>query len=285
MRLNLINFLILASIAVALFARSNAFDEGSCSFTYREDAPVAYFVNLKSERSRRMYMHRTLSRMNLDFHRIPAITPADIYIPPDLNNTWQTDACIFETKWEPSHSSHLRNFDSGFRAPLYVSSLCAKPRFLTEIACTASHLLAIYRACHSTTAKSKYALITEDDIFFAVDIDWQAMINSAPNDFGFLQLFSMHNELTAAHWQDYKRNPQQMWSNETLWTTAAYLVDTVVLRPIIDQLVRNHNDWWQLKMIGPLVGPNDKTNICNPKECCDGGICFSISFGRVPLCV
>jgi len=147
MRLNLINFLILASIAVALFARSNAFDEGSCSFTYREDAPVAYFVNLKSERSRRMYMHRTLSRMNLDFHRIPAITPADIYIPPDLNNTWQTDACIFETKWEPSHSSHLRNFDSGFRAPLYVSSLCAKPRFLTEIACTASHLCKICQ-CH-----------------------------------------------------------------------------------------------------------------------------------------
>ena len=46
-------------------------------------------------------------------------------------------------------------------------------------------------AIYSKTAKSRYALIIEDDVFFPFDVNWNELAQSAPPGFGILQLFNI----------------------------------------------------------------------------------------------
>lgn len=77
-----------------------------------------------------------------------------------------------------------------------------------ELACLVSHLSAIHEAVHDPKADSDhpYALIMEDDAEFAMDIDIDAIIKSAPKNFGILQLTTSNAEQAHNFWNEYVLN-------------------------------------------------------------------------------
>ena len=88
---------------------------------------------------------------------------------------------------------------------------------------------------------SEYALILEDDIRFPFDIDFRALIGSAPKNFGILQLFTSNIGHIKSLWEEYI-------SKGTLWTNhrapdfgsaGAYIISKNLLKPIIEKIIRN----------------------------------------------
>ena len=72
------------------------------------------------------------------------------------------------------------------------------------------------QAIYSTTTRSRYALILEDDVKLPFHIDFEAMTASAPAGFGILQLFNS-NKVTMLHtWQQYLANKDKLWYNDVL---------------------------------------------------------------------
>eukprot|EP01034_Spumella_vulgaris_P022210 gene22210-28324_t len=75
-----------------------------------------------------------------------------------------------------------------------------------EIACIASHLIAIYRAVHDPVfmSSSPYALILEDDVHFEFEVDFERLVESAPKDFAVLQLMTSNAEQSKNMFNYYK---------------------------------------------------------------------------------
>jgi hypothetical protein len=127
------------------------------------------------------------------------------------------------------------------------------------------------KAIYSTTAKSRYALIVEDDVYFPFDIDFDLLIQSAPKGFGILQLFNSNQGSMQATWEKYVQSNNFLWVKRhpvkyyDFWSTCAYLIDRVAMKPIIDAVVTEHNGWVQFKVIAGINNP------CVPKGCCQPG--------------
>lgn len=49
------------------------------------------------------------------------------------------------------------------------------------------------------------------------------------------------------------------------WSTCGYMIDRVVMKPIIDNLVYEKDGWTHFKVIAGISGP------CAPPECCVNG--------------
>lgn len=140
--------------------------------------------------------------------------------------------CVVESSMLTSNTS----FPSTTR--VVVSGLCGRQNqrnhrkqgnTMGELACTASHMLAIRRAIDenptryfltsssldkcdpsmyltsSCLANSDYAIISEDDIMFPFDLDYDAMIALAPNDWGILQLVNSNPWSMKNAWHRYLR--------------------------------------------------------------------------------
>lgn len=124
-----------------------------------------------------------------------------------------------------------------------------------ELAVTVSHLLAIRQAVYSTTATSQYALILEDDVWTPFDIDLELLAEEARREtglpFGFIQflnskrisldeLFYCFTKNRQYHCQVYyntsrwaKRPTAEQGRFLMTWSTGAYLIDRVVMKPVI----------------------------------------------------
>ena len=101
---------------------------------------------------------------------------------------------------------------------------------MNELACTVSHLLAIRKAVDANHPRynsmmslcicirrlslllyflylrfSGYAVIAEDDIIFPFDLDFEAMVASAPSDWGILQIFNSNPWSMKNSWQRFLR--------------------------------------------------------------------------------
>lgn len=201
------------------------------------------------------------------------LTPQELYVPPDIESTWRTARCQLRTEWTPpdklasnfSHASSQWSEYSGF-----ISALCGrgkKKNTPKEIGCTSSHLLAMRQAIYSPTARSRYALVVEDDVFFAFDIDYEALARSAPEGFGILQLFNSNEASMQASFAKYEKDRSHLWSLRNparfdVWSTCAYLIDRVVMRPVIDAVLSVHEGWMDFKIVAGLGSP------CVPRECC-----------------
>jgi hypothetical protein len=134
--------------------------------------------------------------------------------------------------------------------------------------------------------KGRFAFIIEEDVQFAFDIDFRALIESAPTNFAMLQLTNTdHKLLWARHRKYHDQQSQQavkeqsrtvdmtnrMWDKrDTLiesWATSAYLVDVAAIAPIIDKMVTTSIGEGgiiqvNLKVIAGIGRP------CMPRECC-----------------
>lgn len=125
------------------------------------------------------------------------------------------------------------------------------------------------KAIYSTTATSRYALIIEDDVHFPFDIDFEALANTAPKGFGILQLFNSNLGSMETTWQRFVQNSNYLWVKRhpvkylDFWSTCAYLIDRIAMKPVIDAIVTETNGWVQFKVIAGINSP------CVPKQCCE----------------
>jgi hypothetical protein len=123
---------------------------------------------------------------------------------------------------------------------------------LSDVAILASHLKAIYTAIYddipnrspnganTTTTQSKYALILEDDIRFQYTIDFDALIASAPRNFGVLQLMTSHYDQIVGLWNSY-RYRSEIWTyrrqDSSIWSAQAYLINKETFKQYVDVAV------------------------------------------------
>lgn len=253
-------------------------------------------------------MEAHLSEAGFRHFRVRGLTPKEIYVPEDIERTWRTAACLLQTSWSPSFDNSNSNSNSNsitgltggtgtgtgsHRSPttnhtVYTAALCGrgkKKNTPKELGCTTSHLLAMHQAIHSPTAKSRYALIVEDDVFFPFDIDFNALASSAPTGFGILQLFNSNAKSMERTWEEYRRSEgRRLWSLRTLkqfdyWSTCAYLIDRVVMKPIVNEVLYRHGSWWALKVVAGITSP------CVPRGCCGNTSETSNIFYNSPPCV
>lgn len=239
-------------------------ESSSCKWQQPENAPEVYWINLDHSRERKISMEKHLNEIGLRHFRVRGFYPKDIFIPPDIEATWRTAWCQMNTEWNPPE----RNSSHTYLA--YTNSLCGrgkKKNTPKELGCTTSHLLAMYQAIYSPTAKSRYALIIEDDLFFPFNIDFDKLVTSAPNDFVILQLFNSNQKTMESTWQRYMKSPSDLWiltntASFAFWSTCAYLIDRERLKPILDNVVRKHLGWYRFDIIAGITSP------CVPNECC-----------------
>ena len=182
-------------------------------------------------------MIELLSNMKLQSFSVDEIRHKRVYTPSDImriaKNSTAYDMCKYQTNETIDHS--VKSMKANNKNHL-VRGLCTDKIKWAELHKTMSHLLAIYRAVHSTTASSKYALIIEDDVYIPFSIDYNALADSAPSDFGILQL--MTNYGVKALWDSY--TPTNLWSkreNNSYTSTGLYLINREKMRPIIDRII------------------------------------------------
>jgi len=237
-----------------------------------ENAPEVYYINMDRSSHRKVMIENHLNEIGIRYFRVRGMTPSEIYIPSDVEETWKTISCKLQTIWQPPNKLDIKyNISSSpyLQYTAYTAALCGRGKGRNtpgELGCTASHLMAMRRAIYSTTAKSRYALIIEDDVYFPFDIDFQAMAMSAPDDFGILQLFNSNLGFMQNNWGSYVYNTSYIWrsvhSKIGLGGTCAYLINRLVMKPIVDAMIQIRNGWIQLKIIAGVTSP------CVPSECC-----------------
>lgn len=173
-----------------------------------------YWINLNTSVGRAEYMNAHLKLHGFDpSNRITAITPDSV----EYNITKLEKPCKRNTN--------------------------------KDLAVILSHLKAIYYAVHSAK-DNKYALILEDDIQILFDIDFNKLIQSAPNDFGTLQLVTSNLEAINTLWSKYtESNGKLLWTKSSwrattkdgkttlYWSAQAYLVKISVARAFIEDIV------------------------------------------------
>ena len=263
-------FVLLFSVLCTV--RLNAQKE-VCKYHVKQSDPEVYWVNMDSSKKRRATIEKHLDFIGFGHHRVRGLTPKEIYIPPDIESTWRTAWCKLQTEWTPPDrlSQDFGKSSPYYNHTAYMASLCGRGKDKNtpkELGCTTSHLFAMRKAIYSTTAKSRYALIVEDDVYFPFDIDFDAMVASAPKGFGILQLFNSNQGSMQATWEKYVMSNNYLWVRRhpmkfhDFWSTCAYLIDRVTMKPIIDAVVTEVNGWVQFKVIAGINNP------CVPRECC-----------------
>lgn len=270
-----------------IFRESKA--ENRCLWTKRENAPEVYFINMEKSKARKKTIEHHMEEVGLRSFRVRGVTPTEIYIPDDVESTWRTAFCKLQTDWKPPNklTDGFYNEASKWNSfTAYTSALCGRGKNKNtpkELGCTSSHLMAMYQAVYSTTARSRYAIITEDDVYFPFDIDFEALAKSAPPDFGILQLFNSNEGSMTHYWKQYLKNGHNVWvarqvNTFDFWSTCAYLIDRVKMKEVIDSVVKQQNGWYELKIIAGINNP------CVPAECCVNGSSYE-NFIHKPPCV
>jgi GR25 family glycosyltransferase involved in LPS biosynthesis len=255
-----------------------------CTWTKHENQPEIYFINLERSINRKIVMENHLSEVGFRYFRVRGLTPKEIYIPDDVEKFWLTRWCPSQTSWNPANTT--TELSSYAYQKYAMAAMCGRKKNTPkEIGCTTSHLHAMRQAIYSTTATSRYALIVEDDVFFPFDVDYNALAESAPKDFGILQLFNSNQPTMKHTWDKYLRNPSaNLWMKRNAasfeyWSTCAYLIDRFVMKPVIDAVVLTERvlGVTEFKLVAGVTNP------CTPKECCTEDA--PNRFNVVPPCV
>ena len=241
--------LALYLLMLILSAINSSFAYNNCTYDVYRKAPELYDINLTRNSTRTMDTSEfQISDLRLKHHIIQGIISNNVYIPKDLlilnNNTNSQSSdqslavCKYQTKEDITTS--IRKMKENNKTHL-LHGVCTRDMKWTELYNTMSHLYAIYRAVHSTTTTSKYALIMEDNVHIHIDTDYHALAKSAPSDFGILQLMTTYSPHVQSLWYDYNRDPSGgLWTkriDDLCWSTGFYLINRKKVRPIIDSIV------------------------------------------------
>lgn len=262
--------------------------DDDCKWSKHEDSPETYFVNLDRSKDRRANIERHLDKVGMSHRRVRGITPKEIYIPEDVEKSWRTAQCILKTSWVPPEKKNLDNTSPYVHQSSFMTSLCGRGKMKNnpkELGCTTSHLLAMRNAVYSSSP-NRYALIIEDDVQFPFDVNWNELAKSAPEDFNILQLFNSNEVTMTQSWEAYTKNNTNLWTLRPskkffdFWSTCAYMIDKVKMKPIIDAVIFDVNGWTSFNVIaGMSMNPK-----CVPAACCKNGSNYD-NFIKTPPCV
>jgi len=164
--------------------------------------PFVVYINLDSSTERNQHMVHHLKTLGLEFLRIPAFTPDELFPTP-------------------------KGAASPPPPPPYVPTLPLNVKKLISV--TTSHLEAIYQAyLQAPPSSPRYALVLEDDVEILVpNVDWAALVLSAPSNWTFLQLLTSNKAALVTL--------REMWPNRTStgiggqWIPQAYVHDERLL--------------------------------------------------------
>jgi hypothetical protein len=152
---------------------------------------------------------------------------------------------------------------------MMMVSHCGKSKnnYQYKIMCTTlSHLLSMYFAVfrhsyshslssHSSSSSSsssstslnskKYALLLEDDIRLAFEIDFEKLVATAPEDFVILQLVTSNEVAVEVAWDRYMKQGIQ-WNKrgeyDSSWCAAAFLIHKERLKSVIEKIITKVTD-------------------------------------------
>lgn len=237
------------------------------------NSPEIFWVNMDKSADRRRSLQMHLDQLGWLHRRVKGLSLDDIYIPSDIRSLWdqyeakeQTSEVILDRK-DPKFFGKYGNV-THFLVGLVGRG---KKNRLKEIGCTSSHLEAMRQAIYNNRSSSKYAVITEDDIYIPFDIDFQRLAESAPRDFGILQLFNSNEESMESTWKFFRRNPKEnLWVENRVgtaasyWSTCAYIINRDVMKSVIDAVIYEEKNSIQMKIVAGIRKP------CRPKltSCC-----------------
>lgn len=244
----------------------------------RTSVPDIYYLNLDKSRERRSFMERQLRYYNLlgNAHRVRAYVPEDLWIPPEIK---VPDECKV-------YSGKVALGADNSESRVFIDGHCGRPKnSKRELTVTASHLRALFEATHApnnSLVSSPYALILEDDLQLAFDIDWVSFFKTAPGDFAMLQLVTSNERDVQLLYSKYKKSSgAHLWhkrlDKNDFWCAGAYIVHKERMRPVIDRIVR---------LLSPGVAPKQGAGLendaklamtvmagysrpCFPKLCCN----------------
>jgi hypothetical protein len=140
-----------------------------------------YWINLDRSTQRRDFMNTVYDFYGLTdaSQRFSALTPADIAIPeelesaPECNLLKESDTLKELGRVNDLLPDPIVRSSKSRRQKVLLTSHCARYSFNRKLlATTLSHLLTIYQAVHHHKSK-KYALIMEDDLQPAMEIDFE----------------------------------------------------------------------------------------------------------------
>ena len=223
-----------------------------------KDNPSVYWINLDRSVLRRQHMEEHLKSLKFRNTRISAITPRS----SSFNITKLQKPCKRNTEKDISAIlSHLKAIHSA----IYDFDIVIRPEH-GDI-----NIDSVERSKRHKS--SDYALIMEDDVQFNFQLNFTALISSAPKDFGILQLSTSNEEALKQLWstfkkessshyaatsalssssrEDYEKNllPSTLWTpnhwnsvtnngKTTLyWSAQAYLINKKVIKSFIDDVV------------------------------------------------
>jgi GR25 family glycosyltransferase involved in LPS biosynthesis len=271
-----------------LFHSTILANDEDCKWSKHVGAPETYYINLDRSKDRRANMERHLDNVGMSHFRVRGISPKEIYIPEDIENTWRTAQCKMKTDWVPPAKKSIDYTSAYVHHSSFMTALCGrgkKKNTPKELGCTTSHLMAMRNAIYSNSP-NRYALIVEDDVQFPFDVDWNELAKSAPEDFSILQLFNSNEATMTQTWNAYTKNSSDLWTLRgskkyfDFWSTCAYLVDKVKMKSVIDAVIFEVNGWTSFNVIaGMNMNPS-----CVPAACCANGTDYE-NFIKTPPCV
>lgn len=282
-------FWLIISIAAESSDPKCTYDAGRLSTS--SSLPRIYWINMDKSVKRREMIEQHLNAYGLPHKRVKGLSLNDIYIPEDVLFSWDKYKALTMTG-EPVKPKSRTVFPKHSRGNNFTHIMLGLvgrggKNKLKEIGCTSSHLEAMRQAIYDPDAKSKYALILEDDVQIPFNIDFEALAASAPQDFGILQLFNSNEGSMESLWLRYIKSGF-LWADSfqhqaaSFWSTCAYLINREVMKPIIDKIAYEDKEWINLKVVAGIKKP------CRPKisECCSfDNSTMTFTFSHIPPCI
>ncbi len=168
--------------------------------------PMVYFINMEGSMHRYNHTVSMLTKMSLQGRRVTAITEKSaeyrlvLLEKPCKRNTEKEIACIMSHLKAihaavHEHDASMAHVTSSLRIG-GGQAVHADSSTLSSLGLNSSDL--VFNA-------ADYALIIEDDVKILYDIDFAALVASAPPDFGVLQLTTSNIEALHMLWGHYVR--------------------------------------------------------------------------------
>lgn len=244
----------------------------------------AYWINVDSKVDRARVMDSQMKRLRLPNQRIRGTTVPETYVKASSTDADFRFSDENLKDFCPNASSasyvveHLFGWNDTVKQGGYDNTNSPK-----ELACFMSHLKAIHTAVHDDHC-GQYAVIYEDDLHLAHIINFPALVKTAPDDFGTLQLFTNNAQAIVTMAEESFLQPHVIWKLRLpvmkYWSAGAYVIDKVKWGPVIDKLVQlDENSRYHFSVIA------GNASSCKPKICCKSGQfdhklpCFAAAMG------
>ena len=247
-------------------------------FQKRVSGVDAYFINLDRSTERRTAMENQLYQFGFPQPiRVRAYQPKDIIVPNSIREVAGCKKILTPEAQQSFVNGVVARADPAtiMTDKVMLAAHCGRPKNTKfELAVTSSHLRALWTAVNDV-GSSSYALILEDDVEFAVDVDIGSLIKTAPSDFAMLQLLTSNGDLASQLYSEYTRSKgSKLWTlrgEHDLWCAGAYIVSKQVLRPVVNGLISELERgvrgvrWHGVRVVAAFDKP------CFPSMCCTNG--------------